>query len=119
MDTPTLTYTQHTVRGPAFRRTGTFVHVSLDADGGGTGGEMGWTFYVFDLKRHGVQMAVFGDGLDCLFDPRIQHVVAAWRALTDPDAITAADFVRLLEGNGVVPSEYHLQGVRESAPSES
>ena len=55
-------------------------------------------------------METFGDGLPCFFDPRVQSVIRAWRALPNPDAISPADFVRLLEDNGAVPSRYHTDG---------
>ena len=114
-----LVYTQHSVAWPRLPQDKNIqdeINVSLEADGGGTSGEMCWEFHVFDLKRHGILMRVFGDGLNCLFDPRVLNAVNLWRGLPDPDEITPDEFRELLEAVGVVPSKYHLQGVKESAP---
>jgi hypothetical protein len=63
----------------------------------------------FDNHHRGVQLTVFGDGLPCLFDARVQAVVAAWRGLPVPDAITPAEMLALLDAAGAVPSEYHAR----------
>lgn len=110
-DTGTLTYTQHTVAFPTNRLMDDDtdgVGVSLDAKGGGTHGEFQWRFVTFrnmhDTKA--VQLTVFGDGLPCFFDPRVQQVVQQWREMPDPDEMTPKELCGLLEAAGAVPSRY-------------
>lgn len=107
----TLTYTQYTVAfpsNPLYDGETDNVGVSLDAKGGGTHGEFLFRFVTFksmhDTKA--VQLTVFGDGLSCFFDPRIQPVIQQWRDLPDPDEMTPEQLCRLLREAGAVPSRY-------------
>ena len=118
----TLVYTQHSV---AFPSPSNFlddcddeVGVSLEAPDGGTYGEMYWQFKTFTRHQHGVQMRVFGDGLSCLADPRIQRVVKKWWANKSPDEISPTELIAWLEAEGVVPSQYQLRGQKESKSGE-
>ena len=122
-DKETLVYTQHSVafpRVPLERSIRDEVGVSLDYEGGGTGGEFDWSFYTFDQGHRGVRLQCFGDGLKCLYDPRVQKVMDAWRkTFLDPDSMGPEDLISLLEAAGAVASKYHQRGVRESARSSS
>jgi hypothetical protein len=89
------------------------IGVSLEAPDGGTYGEMNWQFKTFTSHQHGVQMRVFGDGLPCLFDPRIQWVVERWRASSAPDEIKPAELIEWLRAEGVVPSRYQIEGMQK------
>jgi hypothetical protein len=110
----TLTYTQHTVAFPTLGMSPEWhkdeVEVVLDPDGDGPSGEFNWTFMEFTETR-GAQLQCFGDGLPCLFDERVQRVVAAWRAMENPDSLTPEGLIALLESEGASPSEYHLHGL--------
>ena len=119
----TLTYTQHSVAWPTLTLSDDWhtdeVLVSLAADGGGTDGEMKWTFMDFGRGSRGVQMSVFGDGLPCLFDSRIQAAIALWRYGPNPDDMTPAELTRILDDCGAVPSEYHLSGSKQYLSGKS
>jgi hypothetical protein len=116
----TLTYTQRSVAFPHDLRSdfndgvSDEIGVSLDAPDGGTYGEMNWQFKTFNFYSHGVQMRVFGDGLLCLSDPRVQRVVAKWQAQTKPDDALPSDFIVWLEAEGIVPSRYQIRGQQEA-----
>jgi hypothetical protein len=111
-----LVYTQHSVAFPNLLLNGTSVvdelSLSLEPDGGGTIGEMKWTFMRFSPASTGVQMAVFGDGLPCLFDERVQAAVDEWRAMADPDEVTPNGLIAILVEHGAEPSRYHREPVR-------
>lgn len=115
----TLTYTQHTVAFPknSMRDSVTeSINVSLDHNGGGTAGEFTWEFIRWDRhERAAVKLGVFGDGLPCFLDPRIQQVVQQWSVMSDPDEMTPEQLVDLLEAAGVVPSKYMVEAVRVTA----
>jgi hypothetical protein len=112
----TLTYTQRSVAFPHDLRADfdDEIGVSLDAPDGGTYGEMYWQFKTFNFYSHGVQMRVFGDGLSCLSDPRVQRVIAKWQSQTKPDEALPSDFIAWLEAEGIVPSRYQIRGQQES-----
>jgi hypothetical protein len=112
----TLTYTQRSVAFPLlFQVEGDDeIGVSLDAPDGGTYGEMNWRFKTFNFYNHGVQMRVFGDGLSCLSESRIQRVIAKWQAQTKPDDASPSDFIVWLEAEGIVPSRYQIRGQQEA-----
>jgi hypothetical protein len=112
-ETPVLTYTQHTVAWPNLRLDGPYDEVGVSLDylvGGGVGGEFNWRFHRFDRHHQGAQLECFGDGLPCLYDPRVQQVVSAWRAMETPDDLTPAKLIELLEAAGAVASEHHKRG---------
>jgi hypothetical protein len=115
-DDAILVYTQRSVAfsSSSFDDCDDEIGVSLEAPDGGSYGEMSWRFKTFNFYNHGVQMQVFGDGLTCLFDPRIQRVISKWRTQSAPDEITRIEFIELLEGEGVVPSKYQIRGQQES-----
>jgi hypothetical protein len=52
---------------------------------------------------------------DGMYDPRVQKVVDAWRAMERPDDLTPDGLIVLLERAGVKPSEYHLRGLTPTA----
>jgi hypothetical protein len=108
MATP-LTYTQHTVAFPKLSLDNPLID---EVNVGLPGSEFRFSF--MDLSnvtpRLAVQMQVFGDGLPCLFDERVQRVVEAWRSMPDPDEMTPDMLIALLLANGAVPSRYHQQG---------
>ena len=120
-----ITYTQHSVAFPtlplAQKHYKDEIGISLhDGEDNGTLGEMHWTFMDFDrgfdsTPKPAIQMCVFGDGLACLADERVQNVIAAWKELRESDAVTAQDFIGLLEQQGIKPSQYHLAGIAEAA----
>lgn len=121
----TLTYTQHTVAFPTLplsrdSETESF-SVSLDDSGGGTHGELTWRFVTFQKSTptvKAVQLTVFGDGLACLLDPRVQMVVHKWREMTEPDLMTPEQLTHLLQAAGAVPSTYMQQPTRPKAESD-
>src|SRR6266702_1026632 len=82
-----LEYTQHSVAWPQLalpdKAETDEVMVGLSAPDGGTYGEMGWRFKMFQGNHPGVQMQVFGDGLNVLFDERILSVITSWRSAYD------------------------------------
>lgn len=107
----TLTYTQHSVAFPTVRvgddSETDSVNVSLDDSGGGTHGEFIFRFVHFrspDILA--VQLTCFGDGLPCLYDPRVRRVIKKWRKMTDPDLMTPEHLCELLRAAGAVPSRY-------------
>lgn len=106
----TLTYTQHTVAFPMNPMGDSLtdqVTVSLAYSEGGTDGEFTWEFITWDRHdRSAVKMAVFGDGVPCLLDPRMQQVVQQWSAMPDPDEMTPEQLIDLLRAAGAVPSRY-------------
>jgi hypothetical protein len=107
----TLTYTQHSVAFPTVKvgddSETDSVSVSLDDSGGGTHGEFVFRFVHFrNLDTLAVQMTCFGDGLVCLYDPRVQQVVQQWREMPDPDAMSPGYLCELLGAAGAVPSRY-------------
>ena len=103
-----LEYTRFSVAFPKLRLEDVYDEISLSLahPEGGSVGDMKWGFHRFPTGHTGVQMSVFGDGLACLFDLRVQGAIAEWRALSDPDAITPAEFVSLLERHGAEASRY-------------
>ena len=110
----TLVYTQGSVAFPLVIPDGEVdeeIGVSLEAPDGGTYGELNWQFKTFNPQNHGVQMRVFGDGLPCLFDPRIQWVIERWRTVAAADEITPLELIAWLREEGAVPSRYQLRGV--------
>jgi hypothetical protein len=106
-----LEYTQHTVAWPTLPLNDTSVYDDLNVDlaaaGGGTLGELNIRFYRFNLDNTGVRLECFGDGLPCLYDPRMQRFMEAWRTQPNPDALSPADIIRLLVAVGAAPSSYH------------
>lgn len=105
----TLTYTQRSVAFPTLPRYDgetDSVNVSLDDSGGGTQGEFHWKFQTFNGGHLAVLLSVFGDGLPCFFDARVQQVVHRWRAMPDPDMMTPNQLCGFLREAGAVPSRY-------------
>jgi hypothetical protein len=86
------------------------IEVSFDDPHIGTFGQMNWQFKTFGQGEHGVQMRVFGNALECLFDPRIQRVVERWRSSGLPDELTPAELLAWLAAEGVGPSKYQILG---------
>lgn len=121
IDKATLTYTQHTVAFPRLQISDSSdsvydqVSISLDAEGGGSHGEFQFKFYNF--KGYGgldlaAKLTLFGDGIVAFTDERVQRVIQAWFKMDDPDDLTPARLIEMLNANGAVPSEHHLRPSR-------
>lgn len=106
-----LTYTQHTAAFPnmPLDTFGVYdeIGVSLDPPGGGTVGELRIVFHRFNSSGStGVELCCYGDGLNCLYDPRVQDAMTLWRRQPDPDRVTVAAFIAILRECGAVPSRH-------------
>lgn len=111
-----LTYTQHTVAFPGMKVDPQYDwHVDdvLVNDDESDAAEVKWTFMEFSGDKTGVQLSSFGDGLETLYDARVQHVIATWRLMEEPDTLTPDHLIAMLENAGAVASEYHEQGLRK------
>lgn len=107
----TLVFTRHTVAFPMNSLPDgdtEEISVSLDADGGGTEGEFIWRFVTFRDGTNAVQVRVFGDGLPCFLDERVQAVFEQWSSLSNPDEMTPEMLCSSLLSEGAVPSRYML-----------
>jgi hypothetical protein len=113
------TYTQTSVafpHNPKVRRIVDEIGIVFQAKGGG--GASGEVYFrwldIGDKFPHGaLRIEVFTDGLAAFYDDRIQAVVKRLRRLGD---ITPARLIGLLETEGVKPSVYQLQGLRDAHP---
>lgn len=106
-----LTYTRLSTTWPGqvrYREDGIYDELSLvlEHPDGGTVGEMKIEFYRFPGNSRGIQLCCFGDGLPCLYDPRMQDFIAEWRATPEPDDLTVDEVVAILDRCGAVPSRY-------------
>lgn len=123
----TPVYTQHSVAWPELElrdRILEEVSVSFDDKGGGTYGEFTFRWYHLGYKSslwggtsteprypHGaLRIDCFTDGLPALLDDRIQAVLGNLRRHNRSPK--PAKLIQLLEDNGVVASNYHLEGAR-------
>jgi len=118
---PTIEYTQHTVAWPqtAPNPVKTWEVDTLLVgynDKSPESGEFSICFMRFSDGSTGVQLSVFGGGLDLIYDERIQHVIRIWRD-SDRDNTPPDHFIAWLEAEGAVPSAYHLAG-KERSPEE-
>ena len=114
-----IEYTQHSVAWPQLRPSQVEPwhtdQLLVGYDDEGPGGEFSIAFMTFDNGSTGVQVSVFGDGLDTFYDERIQRIIATWRAMgEDRDNATPAEFIRWLTDEGAVPSSYHLAGLERT-----
>lgn len=119
---PTIEYTRSTVAWPQLRpselESWHTDRLLVSYGDGGPSGEFAIAFMTFDQGGGtGVELAVFGDGLDMFYDERIQRVIGKWRHLrgeSGRDQTTPEDFIGWLGEEGAEPSNYHRRGMERS-----